>query len=117
MENKDNENLDLENENENEKIDDNSNVPNDVSNASNIENLGDDCEQEILHFDIYNLRNQESLDNTSRDIFVEKGPTREMNLYFPNDKYSRHFSYENYSRKLSNGEISDKKKRASLLQI
>jgi hypothetical protein len=66
-----------------------------VPNAYNIENLGDDCEQEIPHFDIYDTRNWENLDNTSKDILVEKGPIREMNLNFPNDKYFRHFSYAN----------------------
>ena len=107
LENNNNENLD--HENENEEINDNSNVPNDVPNAYNIENFGDDCEQEIPHFDIYDPTNWENLDNTSRDILVEKGLIREMNLNFSNDKYSRHFSYANYSRKLSNGEISDRK--------
>ena len=80
-----------------------------MPNAYNIENLGDDCEQELPHFDIYDTRNWESLDNTSNDILVEKGTIREMNLNFPNDKYFRHFSYANYSRKLSNCEISDRK--------
>jgi len=32
-----------------------------------------------------------------------------MNLNFPNDKYLWQFSYVNYSRKLSNGEIIDRK--------
>jgi len=107
LENNNNENLD--HENENEEIDDNSNVFNDVSNAYDIENLCDDCEQEIPHIDIYDPRNWENFDNTSRDILVEKGHTREMNLNFSNDKYLRHFSYANYSTKLSNGEISDRK--------
>jgi len=31
-----------------------------------------------------------------------------MNLNLPNDKYLKHFSDENHSRKLSNCEISDK---------
>lgn len=72
----------------------------DVPNASNIE---------ISQFDIYDSWNWENLDNTSKDILVEKWPTREMNLNFPNDTYFRHFSYANYLRKLSNDEISDKK--------
>jgi len=49
--------LNLEHENENEEIDHNSSVFNDVPNVSNIENLGDDYENKILHFDIYDLRN------------------------------------------------------------
>jgi len=35
------------------------------------------------HFDIYDLRNCENLDNTSTDILVKKGPTKKMNLNFP----------------------------------
>jgi len=98
FENNDNENLD--HENENEEIGNNSNVSNDVSNAYNIENLGDDCEHEIPHFDIYDPRNWENLDNTSRNILVENRPNREMNLNFSNDKYFRHFTYANYSKKI-----------------
>lgn len=48
---------------ENQEIDDNLNVPNDVSNISNIKLFGDDYEKEISHFDIYDLRNQKNLDN------------------------------------------------------
>ena len=62
-----------------------------MPNASNIE---------IAQFDI----NWENLDNTSVDILVEKGPTREMNLNFPNDKYLR---------KLRDEEISDRKRLIS----
>ncbi|AES74625.2 hypothetical protein MTR_6g009140 [Medicago truncatula] len=51
-----NDNKNLDHENENEEIDDNSSVPNDVPNT-NIKNIGDDYEQEIPHFDIYDTRN------------------------------------------------------------
>jgi hypothetical protein len=47
-----NKNLDHENE-----IDDNTTISNDVPNATNIDNLGDDYEQKSLHFDIYDPRN------------------------------------------------------------
>jgi len=73
--------------------------------------LGDDGPNvsniEISHFDIYDPRNWKNFDNMSRDILVEKRLTRKMNLNFPNDKYFSHFSYANYSRKLSTDEISD----------
>jgi hypothetical protein len=45
----------LDHENENEEIDHNSSVY--VPNVSNIENLGDDYEKKIPHFDIYDPRN------------------------------------------------------------
>jgi hypothetical protein len=43
------------------------------------------------------------------NILVKNGSTKEMNLNFSSNKYFRHFSYANYSRKLKNGEISDRK--------
>lgn len=73
-------NVQFDNSNEN---DDNSNVPNDVQNASNINNLGGDYEQEILHSDIYDPRNRKYLHNRLNYILIKKGPTREMNLFFP----------------------------------
>jgi len=54
-------------------------------NASNIE---------ISYFDIYDIRNWEN--HKSKDVVVEKGPTREVNLNIHADKYSMHFSYANY---------------------
>jgi hypothetical protein len=64
-------------------------------------------EQSMLS--IFDPRRWENLDNIKRDIIIEKGHVREMDLQFPSDPSNRHFSYAYYSRKLTNGEVVDMK--------
>lgn len=42
-----------------------------MSKASNIGNFGDDYEEEIPYFDIYDPKNWENLNNKSKDIPVK----------------------------------------------
>jgi hypothetical protein len=59
--------------------------------------------------EIFDPKTWDNLDNKRRDILIEKGPMRELNLQFPKDNLGRHFSYTFYQRKLSNSEIVDRK--------
>ncbi|XP_066323474.1 uncharacterized protein [Miscanthus floridulus] len=74
--------------------------------SDDTENLYID-EQSMLT--IFDPRTWENLNNIKRDILIEKGPVREMDLQFPSDPSNRCFSYAYYSRKLTNGEVVDRK--------
>jgi hypothetical protein len=66
-------------------------------------------EQDASGLSIFDPRTWDNLDNNKRDILIEKGPIRGLNLVFPKDSIGRHFSYAYYSRNLSNGESVDRK--------
>ncbi|CAA0824380.1 TTF-type zinc finger protein with HAT dimerisation domain [Striga hermonthica] len=72
-----------------------------------VEDQGHQQEDEMST--IFDPRTWECLDNRKKDILIEKGPVRELNLQFPKDSTARHLSYAYYSRNLSNGEIVDRK--------
>lgn len=76
--------------------------------SSDHENLSGD-EQDGFGFSIYDPRVWDNLDNSKRDILIERGPVRELNLEFPKDAIGRNFSYYYYSKNLTNGESVDRK--------
>ena len=58
---------------------------------------------------IYDPSQWKNIDTTLRDLLVEKGLIKVIDLYFPKDKYSRHFSSSNYIQRLPNGEKHERK--------
>ncbi|KAK9671968.1 hypothetical protein RND81_12G066700 [Saponaria officinalis] len=75
--------------------------------STDVQNYID--EEAIPSVDIYDPRNWTNLNNKTRDMKIEKGPIRELNLHFPFDDNNRQIKYSYFSRKLNNSEISDKK--------
>jgi hypothetical protein len=61
-------------------------------------------DEPVFNEDTYDPTNLDSTHNKANNILVEKGPIREENI--ANGSY---FSYTHYSRKMSKGEICDRK--------
>ncbi|KAK9683966.1 hypothetical protein RND81_10G178200, partial [Saponaria officinalis] len=57
---------------------------------------------------IYEPKMWDNLDLKMRDLLIEKGPIREINLKYPKDDKNRRFSTFYYERKLRNNEIIDR---------
>ncbi|KAJ1290475.1 hypothetical protein BS78_02G246600 [Paspalum vaginatum] len=94
--------------NEDSVVQENLQPSSDMENQDGQENPDVD-EQEDNLLSIFDPRTWDNLDNKKRDMLIEKGPVRELNLEFPKDAIGRHFSYAYYSRKLTNGEVVDRK--------
>ena len=64
----------------------------------NLQPSANDEQEDSLSF-IFDPRTWEVLDNSKRDILIEKGPIRVPDLEFDKDTIGRHFSYAFYCRK------------------
>ena len=79
-------------EEEQQQVNDNLSEPVDAIENKNLqpssqhEKSIDDVQPSI--YDVFDPRTWENLDNKGRDILIEKGPVRELNLEFPVDAHN-----------------------------
>jgi len=119
-ENMENENVDLENRGdlsiENDSFD-GQNVDAENGDDVNLNNLSDDEDDNLedpvnYTVDIFYPRNWDALDSKMIDLLVTKGPKRDPTLVKGPNSYllgrSRRFTYNLYTRALSNGEKCDR---------
>ena len=84
-------------------------------NNYNSDSQTHDNEEEIGRLDdstfenIYDPSQWKNIDTTLRDLLVDKDPIKVIDMDFPKDKYSRHFSSSNYIQELPNGEKHERK--------
>lgn len=95
---------DLVNQEPNQPINDNNNNENTNENDQN-----EDFIKEFGPLNIYGLSNWGNIDQSFRDLLVERGPIRDNDVVFPKDDFGRHFSFAHYIQHLSNGEKHDMK--------
>ncbi|KAL2957991.1 hypothetical protein AAZX31_18G182000 [Glycine max] len=83
-----------------------------IDDKDKLENTGE-CslneQDNNLYIGEINNREVKNIDTTLRDLLVEKGHIKVIDMDFPKDKYSRHFSSSNYIQKLPNGEKNERK--------
>ncbi|XP_038715872.1 zinc finger MYM-type protein 1-like [Tripterygium wilfordii] len=66
-------------------------------------------DKEFGPLNIYDPGNWDNINQKFRDLLIEKGPIRILDIYFGVDHLGRHFSSNHYERVLLNGEKQDRK--------
>ena len=96
------------NERHNEEINPSENEEDNEIGNEDTQNVGA-SEKACFPFNIDDPGNWNKTDRNIRELLVEKGPKREVNVIFPKDDFGRCFSSKHYLRDLPNGEKQDRK--------